>query len=31
MDVWEYIKLEKIDLPSLISHKRKCVERDGVI
>ena len=32
MDVWEYIKLEKIDLPSLyFSHKRKCVERDGVI
>ncbi|PDH46180.1 MAG: sulfate adenylyltransferase subunit CysD [Bacteroidetes bacterium MED-G21] len=32
MDVWEYIKLEEIDLPSLyFSHKRKCVERDGVI
>ena len=32
MDVWEYIKLEKIHLPSLyFSHKRKCVERDGVI
>ena len=32
MDVWEYIKLEKIALPSLyFSHKRKCVERDGVI
>ena len=32
MDVWEYIKLEKIDLHSLyFSHKRKCVKRDGVI
>ena len=32
IDVWEYINLEKIDLPSLyFSHKRKCVERDGVI
>ena len=32
MDVWEYIKLEQIDLPSLyFSHKRDCVIRDGVI
>tara|TARA_Y100000385_G_scaffold143714_1_gene149138 strand:+ start:928 stop:1833 length:906 start_codon:yes stop_codon:yes gene_type:complete len=32
MDVWEYIKLENIALPSLyFSHKRKCVVRDGVI
>ena len=32
MDVWEYIKLENIQLPSLyFSHKRKCVVRDGVI
>ena len=32
MDVWEYIKLENIDLPSLyLSHKRRCVVRDGVI
>ena len=32
MDVWEYIKLENIDLPSLyFSHKRDCVIRDGVI
>ena len=32
MDVWEYIKLENIELPSLyFSHKRDCVERDGVI
>lgn len=32
MDVWEYIKMENIDLPSLyFSHKRECVIRDGVI
>ncbi len=32
MDVWEYIKLENIELPSLyFSHTRKCVIRDGVI
>ena len=32
MDVWEYIKLEDIKLPSLyFSHKRRCVIRDGVI
>ena len=32
MDVWEYIKLEDITLPSLyFSHKRKCIMRDGVI
>jgi sulfate adenylyltransferase subunit 2 len=32
MDVWEYIKLESIDLPSLyFSHKRECIVRDGVI
>jgi len=32
MDVWEYIKLEKIELPSLyFSHMRRCVIRDGVI
>lgn len=32
IDVWEYIKLEKITLPLLyFSHKRKCIERDGVI
>jgi len=32
MDVWEYIKLEKIQLPSLyFSHKRRCIIRDGVI
>ncbi len=32
MDVWEYIKLEEIELPSLyFSHERDCVIRDGVI
>jgi len=32
MDVWEYIKLEEIELPSLyFAHLRKCVIRDGVI
>ncbi|MBH07781.1 MAG: sulfate adenylyltransferase subunit CysD [Flavobacteriales bacterium] len=32
MDVWEYIKLENIELPSLyFSHKRDCIVRDNVI
>ena len=32
MDVWEYIKGENIELPSLYySHNRRCVVRDGVI
>jgi len=32
MDVWEYIKLEKIELPSLyFSHQRECVIRDNMI
>jgi len=32
MDVWEYIKLEEIELPSLyFAHRRKCIIRDGVI
>ena len=32
MDVWEYIKLEQIELPSLyFAHRRKCVIRDEVI
>lgn len=32
MDVWEYIKLENIELPSLyFSHSRDCIIRDGVI
>lgn len=32
MDVWQYILLEGIELPSLyFSHERDCVVRDGVI
>jgi|TARA_B110001450_G_scaffold126358_1_gene118956 sulfate adenylyltransferase subunit 2 len=32
LDVWEYIKQENIELPSLyFSHKRDCVIRDSVI
>tara|TARA_A100001035_G_scaffold112730_1_gene88370 strand:- start:24 stop:929 length:906 start_codon:yes stop_codon:yes gene_type:complete len=32
MDVWEYIKLENIKLPSLyFSHKRNCIVRNNVI
>ena len=32
MDVWQYIKRENINLPSLyFSHKRECIIRDGVI
>ena len=32
LDIWQYIKLENIKIPSLyFSHQRKCVVRDGVI
>ncbi|MAH39996.1 MAG: sulfate adenylyltransferase subunit CysD [Puniceicoccaceae bacterium] len=32
MDIWQYIKLEAIDLPELyFSHERKCFVRNGVI
>src|SRR5690554_4438167 len=32
LDVWQYIKSENIELPSLyLAHERKCVVRDGVI
>ena len=32
MDVWQYIKLENIPLPSIyFAHKRQIVERDGVL
>ena len=32
LDVWQYIALEKIELPSLyFSHKRKVIHRDGVV
>jgi len=31
MDVWQYILLEKIEMPSLYyTHRRKCFNRDGV-
>jgi sulfate adenylyltransferase subunit 2 len=30
MDVWEYIKREKLEVPSIyFSHKRECVRRNG--
>jgi len=32
LDVWQYLKEEKVELPSLyFAHTRKCFERDGVI
>lgn len=32
MDIWQYIKLENIELPSLyFSHERECFVRNGVI
>ena len=32
LDVWQYLALEKVDLPSLyFSHQRDCIERDGVL
>lgn len=32
LDVWMYLKQEKVDLPSLyFAHKRKVLERDGVL
>lgn len=32
MDIWQYIKKEKIEIPSIyFSHKRVCVERDGSV
>lgn len=32
MDVWQYIFLEQIELPSLyFAHERRCILRDGVI
>ena len=32
MDVWQYIMAENLPIPSLyFSHKRKCVNRDGVL
>ena len=32
MDIWQYIKLEKLDLPSIyFTHERDCIVRDGVL
>jgi len=32
MDVWQYIKLENIEMPPLyFSHQRLCIERDNII
>ena len=32
MDVWQYIMMEKLDIPSIyFSHDRECIVRDGVI
>jgi sulfate adenylyltransferase subunit 2 len=32
LDIWQYILIEKVEIPSLyLSHKRKCIVRDGVI
>ena len=32
MDIWQYIKLESIELPNLyFSHNRECFVRNGVI
>ncbi|MFH1289919.1 MAG: sulfate adenylyltransferase subunit CysD [Nanoarchaeota archaeon] len=32
LDIWQYINLEKLSLPSLyFSHSKKCIERDGTI
>lgn len=32
MDIWQYISMEEMKIPSLyFSHKRECIERDGTI
>lgn len=32
MDVWQYIFLEKLEIPSIyFSHQRKCIKRSGVL
>jgi sulfate adenylyltransferase subunit 2 len=32
MDVWQYLAMEKLEIPSIyFSHQRECVVRDGVI
>ncbi len=32
LDVWQYLAMEKVELPSLyFAHKRKVIERDGIL
>jgi len=32
MDVWQYLYMEGIEMPSLyFTHRRECVDRDGVL
>lgn len=32
MDIWMYIKLENIDIPSIyFTHQRECIDRDGML
>jgi sulfate adenylyltransferase subunit 2 len=32
MDVWQYIKMENLDIPTIyFTHRRDCIERDGMI
>jgi sulfate adenylyltransferase subunit 2 len=32
MDVWQYIRMEQIEIPSLyFTHEREVIERDGVL
>ena len=32
MDVWQYLYMEKVELPTLyFTHERECIERDGVL
>ena len=32
MDIWQYILLEKVEIPSLyFAHKRRCVNRNGIL
>ncbi len=32
MDVWQYIKMEELDIPTIyFTHRRDCIDRDGMI
>jgi sulfate adenylyltransferase subunit 2 len=32
MDVWQYLSMEKLEIPSIyFSHQRECIRRDGII